>query len=406
MSILFLGRKPIIDTTREVPFYQLSYKNFIPKEQSAIVAIKEFTQNFIAFMQRKGVQAAIEDKPVFVKVNDQLLIKSYFEELLGINAIFEVTETQTFSIKLANIIEELHTKGMRFAVSQTIVEEIILKKGDAFLAYFDYIVFNVRRINFDTLMRYEKLFKKHNIKLIGQQVQTYQGFNMCQRLGFDYFVGSFYQEAVSTNKPQQHAEYINAIKLINATAHSDYETIVDILQQDKEYANKFIAFSVHVTHEAINTLDDALMHTPSTMALLFFVYTFNSTNEHTRLLIDTAILRAFMMQKIAPKSFETLLARDTFFMGVFSVLDALFLSDYETLQAHSGTDLAYIDALLDDTTPLGTLLQYAKLGLKAGYRQTELLQRKTTMTFEDIDALVEQAYLYLHDTRKQLSTIS
>jgi EAL and modified HD-GYP domain-containing signal transduction protein len=408
LEFAFLGRQPVVDAEEKTLLYSLLFRRSnarkVPFKDAAAgysVAISELMHSF-------NIESTLDGKKGILKVDDQTIIKTDLSILPAKHLIFELAETTHFSVKVSKVIEELMDKGYEFSLSHKLVDEVILKRGEDFLARFSMLVFNVRKLDFDVLYKHELLIKKLKMTLMATKVETKQGFEMCKRLGFTYFVGYFFEQPEILKGKKLTANEIALVQILSKLQNDDeIDEIVKTIRYAPDVSVlllKFINSADFSTKKEIDTISQAVKllgrkNLTSWVTLTLFAGTEGKPNQT---LIDTALMRARMMELLCGllkrKEYES----QAYMVGLLSLSDTIFKISMRDIVEHGYFTDAVKSALLQGEGELGKILKLAVVVEHGNYKKIELISRKLSVPIDELSLMFNDAFSYVLNVKKAL----
>ena len=411
MEFAFLGRQPVVDINRDTVLYSLLFRRSnarkVPLKDAAAgysVAISELMHSFhidTTLGQCKGI----------LKIDDQTIIKTDLTVLPPEHLIFELTETTHFSTKVSKVIEDLMDKGYEFSLSHKLIDEVLLKRDEEYLARFSMIVFNVRKLDFDVLYKHERMIKKYKMTLMASKVETQQGFEMCKRLGFTLFLGYFFEQPEILKGKKLAASKFSLMSIL-ATLQSDAD-ISEVVKQIRyvpEISLLLLTYmktakittkeKVDSVQQAVNLLGRKKLTSWITLTL------FSSTeDESNQTLVDTSLMRARMMELLCEllnrKEFE----KQAYLVGLLSLTDAIFKVPMRDIVDGGDFSEGVGSALLSGDGELGKILKLAMVVEHGNYKKIELISRKLSVPIEELSLLFNSAFNYVLMVKKSMKEV-
>jgi EAL and modified HD-GYP domain-containing signal transduction protein len=227
---------------------------------------------------------------------------------------------------------------------------------------------SINRANLPGMIAY---FKEVGVKLVAEKVETYQEYERCQRMGFDYFQGYFlYRPNVFRARRIDSAREVIAQAL--TAVNNPQTTFADL--------DKYLARDVTITYKLLRMVNSAyfsnrvsvrtISQAVSIIGTHYLVgwltlLLFSSSENKPHELTVTAMTRARFCEMLAQAKNVSRQHLDIYFViGLFSVMDAFF--DMPLEKALQGLPLSeeIVNALLwyrgDAGRTLETVIAYEK----------------------------------------------
>jgi len=411
MEFAFLGRQPVVDINRDTVLYSLLFRRSnarkVPLKDAAAgysVAISELMHSFhidTTLGQCKGI----------LKIDDQTIIKTDLTVLPPEHLIFELTETTHFSTKVSKVIEDLMDKGYEFSLSHKLIDEVLLKRDEEYLARFSMIVFNVRKLDFDVFYKHERIIKKYKMTLMASKVETQQGFEMCKRLGFTLFLGYFFEQPEILKGKKLAASKFSLMSIL-ATLQSDADIsevakqigyvpeISLLLLTYMKSANITTKQEIDSVQQAVNLLGRKKL--TSWMTLTLFSA---NEDESNQTLVDTSLMRARMMELLCELLNRKTFEKQAYLVGLLSLTDAIFKVPMRDIVEGGNFSESVGSALLSGEGELGKILKLAMVVEHGNYKKIELISRKLSVPIEELSLLFNSAFNYVLMVKKSMKEI-
>jgi EAL and modified HD-GYP domain-containing signal transduction protein len=215
------------------------------------------------------------------------------------------------------------------------------------------------------------------VSLLAEKIETFEEFEWCQNLGFDYFQGYFLSKPQVIKEKKLTGTKIVIMELLAALQKPDVEfhKVEEIIQKDVALSYKLIRLinsAYYGVRSEIKSIKQALTllglkQIQSWVSLLLLSEADKKPSE----LIKTAMIRGKMCEILAEDLHEPR-PEIPFTIGLFSVLDALMDMSLEDILAQVPLAQEVKDALLKHTGPYGRLLSCVLAYEKADWPNVRL----------------------------------
>ena len=408
MEFAFLGRQPIMTGTGDVGLYSLLFRKdnaqkIKDKDSSAV-----YGSVISHLLEGIGLKETLLGKKGMIKVNDQIIIKTDLTLLPKDQVIFELTSQTNFSHKVSEKIENLVGLGYEFALTHTLIDAVIEKRNEEFLQYFHYIIFNVRRLDFDIFHKHEHLFKSYQSQLIATKVETQQGFEMCKRLGFHYFQGHFFEEPIIIKGKKLASDKITLMQIL--VQFQDGDEMDDIIKSIKYAPDlsilllKYINTAELSRGKDINTIERAvsLLGRDKLKSWIMLSLFTAKGEKNNPLLIETTLMRAKLMELLCDVVRRSDYRHLAYTVGLLSLSDAIFKVSMRKIMQESHFSDAIKSALVEGEGELGKILKLAIIIERGNFKQIELVSRKLNISLEKLTQMFKESFAYINEVKKVL----
>ena len=181
------------------------------------------------------------------------------------------------------------------------------------------------------VMAIVKGLRRYKVRLLAEKVENLDIFNVCKRLGFEYFQGYFFSKPEIIPGRKLSASQSTKIKLLKELNETETELsrLVEIIQTDLSISYRLLKYinsarfslrgKIESIQRAVNMLGRQNLRQWLQVVILSDI---NSTDKGQEL-VRMSVLRGRFLQllaTVAPAPFPT---DSMFVMGFFSVLDAI-----------------------------------------------------------------------------------
>lgn len=406
----FLGRQPIFSIDGALEAYSILYRSNNEHAVKMASSREAYAKNMDALINSIGINTVLEDKKGWIKINGQTLIKNDLALLSKNRMILELTDRANFSVKLSKIMEELIEEGFSFAISHHLIDEVLEKRDETFFGLVDYVVFNVRKMNFTTFSNHELLFKRHGTKLLATNVETLEGYDICKRLGFTYFRGCFFEKPtilkgnkISTSR----SVFLQIVAKIQEDASiNNLANVISVSPEVSILLLKFINAADFSTKEEVNSISRAvnLLGKDKLLSWASLMLFSAQDTKYSHMLLDSSLLRAKLMEEFCILLKRSKLQKEGYLVGLLSLSDTIFKVPMQSIVDDVPLSEDISLALLHGEGELGKILKIVLIIEKGNFRQIELIASKLTIPLDTITGILSSAFAYL-ETIKAMQKI-
>jgi EAL and modified HD-GYP domain-containing signal transduction protein len=197
--------------------------------------------------------------------------------------------------------------------------------------------------------------KGYKARLLAEKVENINMFNVCKRLGFEYFQGYFFSKPEIVPGRKLSASQSTKIKLLKELNESEAELarLVEIIQTDLSISYRLLKYinsarfslrgKIESIQRAVNMLGRQNLRQWLQVVILSDV---NSTDKGQEL-VRISVLRGRFLQLLAASGTAPFSPDSMFVMGFFSVLDAILDQQMEQVLDEISLDPDIKAALVD-----------------------------------------------------------
>lgn len=324
MKKALVGRQPIYRGDMSFYAYELLWRQPGLHQVTRMNSDKATAEVFLHTFLDIGLDQVVGPNLAFINVTAHFLLNGYCSLLPPERVVLEVLEDIEPDEALLGAIAELSRNGYRIALDDFAYKEHLRPLVE--LAHI--VKIDMREVDRSDLKRQVEFFRQFGVKLVAEKVETYEEYDQCRSLGFDFFQGFFFC------RPQvigQHQIPVNRMTALRVVAKLQDPAILaaeaeEAVNQDLAISYKLLRYvnsswialkqEVHSVRHAVALVGTRRICDWASIMLLAKV------DNKPRELVITAMVRARMCERLG----HVMGAKDSdqfFTVGLFSVLDAL-----------------------------------------------------------------------------------
>ena len=350
MPDIFVGRQPIFDRKLRVYAYELLFRSgtankatfgkVTPDGATSITIVNSFLEF--------GLEKLVGDKLAFINLTEKFLFNENALPMSPQQVVIEVLEDIPIDAKLITAIERLKEKGFTIALDDYIYNPA----HQPLVRLADIIKIDIKQLNRDQLIRHAIALKKFDAKLLAEKVETMDEFELCHKLGFEYFQGYFLSKPRVIQGKSMPANKLAVMNLLAVLQKPD----ADITELEEA-----VSFDVSITYRIMKLMNSAFFNYPSKinsirqaifilgrqkLASWTSMLALSTMSDRPDEMIHIAMTRAKMCELIAEKAGARQL-EPFFTTGLFSALDILMERDLAEIIKPLPLNEEIISALLE-----------------------------------------------------------
>lgn len=350
---VFVGRQPILDKNLDIFGYELLFRNGKAPNSAEILEPDSATaQVMMSALGDIGLKDLSDNKKVFINFTESLLLEKNLDFFSPKHVVIEVLENVKLSPSLLRSLRKLREDGYTIALDDYIFHPD-LKPLESFA---DIIKVDILEVGPKELAKHVTRLKNQGIRLLAEKVESQQQFELCKKIGFDYFQGYFFAKPVIIQGQKLATNQITVLELMSNLydPNVDMRKLSKIISRDLSLSEKLLKFlasndeskvMVHSVHDAV--LRFGLKRLQSWASMLALA---GLDNKPTELFI-MALTRARFCELIGEKIGGS--TREIYFtMGLFSLLDAVMDTKLDELLAKLKLAPELVEALISDKPSL------------------------------------------------------
>jgi len=324
MAELLVGRQPIFNRTMEVYAYELLYRSGDGNRAVFDDADMATTQVILNTLIEMGLESIVGNAMAFINLTRNFLVGKSPILLPANRVVIEILETVESDPQLINAVNELHKSGFTLALDDVIsLDRITPFAGIASIVKLD--LMQIDRMDLPDIIAG---VKAKGFRVLAEKVETQADYNLCRRLGVDYYQGYFLckPNIIRSQKMDSSRLVIMQSIAMLQDQKTNFTDLENIIARDVGLSYKLLRLSnsgyysftteVKSLRQAISLIGLDTMRGWMSLILM------SSLADKPPELTNIALQRARMAESMA-KVYGQPQPEVFFLVGLFSVLDAL-----------------------------------------------------------------------------------
>jgi EAL and modified HD-GYP domain-containing signal transduction protein len=323
---IFVARQPIFDQQQKVYAYELLFRSSLanvfshadPNQASSTVMSNSF------FMM--GIDFVTGGKKAFLNLTKDLLVQEYVTLLPKEVAVVEILETVDPTPEVIEACKKLKAAGYLIAL-----DDFVDKPEYApLLDLADIIKVDVLATNADEQRSLLRRLAPKRLRFLAEKVETHEVFQESVKLGFTYFQGYFFSKPVILAGKDVPAFKLHYLDILRELRKEDlnFRRLEELIKKEMSLTYKLLRYinsAAFALRQKIDSIQRALMllgerEVRRWLSLLAMAGMGKDKPEE---LVIQATIRAKFCELLAPKAGVAARAQDFFFLGLFSMIDAI-----------------------------------------------------------------------------------
>jgi EAL and modified HD-GYP domain-containing signal transduction protein len=186
---VFLGRQPILDSTRTVVAYELLFRSDDGRAHARVCDDALATARVVSHALRKfGIQTVVGTCRAFINVDAESLLSRMIETLPPANVVLEILETVDIDERVLRRCHQLRARGYHLALDDVCGYR---EAYDQLLDLIDIVKIDLALLDPHSLATLVRRLRLHPVRLLAEKVDTLERVRLSLELGFDYMQGFF-----------------------------------------------------------------------------------------------------------------------------------------------------------------------------------------------------------------------
>jgi EAL and modified HD-GYP domain-containing signal transduction protein len=370
----FIARQPILDAKHSIIAYELLFRHSAHAQsahhESDVDAGITVIANALCNM---GTEWLLKGKTAFINMGAPML-KSNFSSLLPKeNVVIEVLETVEATDDILERLRELKREGFRFALDD------YHQGSEPLLPLAEYVKLDVLAHTPEELAKQVKSLRRHPVKLVAEKVETFEQFNHCKDLGFEFFQGYYFARPETLVERIINPVHTTVLQLLDKVRQgADVKELEAMFKKDVALTFKLMRY-INSAGFGLSCEVQSIRHAVSILGMqplyrwLTLLLVTAGSNATSPAQARTAITRGRLCELLGKPGLPRGDQDNLFIVGVFSMLPAMLEMTMEQVLERLVIPENIADALMDRSGLYGPFLAL-----------TEAVESGDTARLEDI----------------------
>jgi EAL and modified HD-GYP domain-containing signal transduction protein len=362
----FFARQPILNREGSIIAYELLYRsserNLAPKmprhatEQVIVNALNMIGLNNLI---EQGTRA-------FINIDEKMLFDDILHTIPKSSFVLELLEDIVYTPQIIERIETLRNAGFTFALDDVICDTEVIHTLKPVLPHVDIVKLDLPQ-SLSKARPYINLFKEMRISVLAEKVETETDYNAFKDIGCDLFQGFFFARPTLISGTKVNPKLALIFRMIELLSRDKQDDVISLFEQDAALTVQLLryinsaAFSFKSDISSIRQSVALLGNLHLRQWLTMMSYVIGSRDGFQSPLLKLAQERAAMMRLLAEAFVVREVAETAAFIGLISLIDALFHQPMGQLLEELRIDRDIAQVLLDEAaTPLGDLYRIVR----------------------------------------------
>ena len=359
----YVARQPILDKERNLFAYELLFRagpeNAFPDIDGDTATSKLLSSSFLNF----DIEKLSNKKLVFINFTEKLLKNKLATLFPKDKIVVEILEDVAPSKEIQESIKELSDDGYCIALDDFEYDPSL-----------DPLVDLCKIIKVDLLItpldEAEELIEQlsgKEIIFLAEKVETYEEYKKAMEIGFTLFQGYFFSKPEIIKGTTLKSSSNGMLQLINEIYKDDYnlDSVEKQINVDVNIAYKLLRYinsSTFSRDQEITSIKHAIAYLgiQETRKFVSLVALSEISVEKPSELVLSAIIRGRFCELLGGLCSSKHDKDELFMLGLFSLIDAMFDSDMETIMEKLPIAAEIKDALISESGELAEILLLCK----------------------------------------------
>lgn len=405
----FIGRQPILDVSGKVFGYELLFrKSGFSNAAEIDDPFKTVIETFLNALEHFGIDVLVGKGYAFINVNKDVIMSPMIELLPSNRVILEILEDVIVDEELTDRIEELRLEGYMFALDDFVLQKTNIDSLKKLEHLIDIVKVDILNLDESEIIKVTNHLKKTNFLLLAEKVETFEQYDLCKFLGYEYFQGFYFEKPQILEAQKIDPKKFGILRLINLiNKNASIKQIVDAfaLQPDLSISLlKFINSAAFFLRNEVKSIRHAISLIGMRKLLNWLIMLSYVSKDDSGL--DSPL---FQMVAVKAKTIEILCndylkksdCDSAFLAGLLSNIDVLFSMPKETLLKEFAISDDIKKAVLDYSGYLGELLRIVEQSDKN--EDVEEIENSLGLTLDNIIDAKIKSYNWFYNLVKEFA---
>ncbi len=323
MEKTYITRQPIYESDEVLHAYEIVSQAREQNGSLPTAADLDRLRDDLGTFSEVGLNQIVGNHQAFVNVSRDAVVAGYCQSLSKDRVVLEVLDDIVSDPALEDELWELSSIGYKIAVGNATEESV----NDTGRSVADIVRVDVRDLSDEQLAAQVDALSRVSVRLLAENVDTYERFELCKKHKFDMYQGYFFcsPQNAGTEIP---VNRMAAVRVLGKLQNPDLSLneLEQTISTDLTLSYKLLRFA-NSAFIGLNRTVDSIKHAAKLVGmerirLWASLLMFSKMEDKPRELMITAIVRGSMCERLAASANEG--EKETFFtVGLLSVLDAL-----------------------------------------------------------------------------------
>ncbi len=366
---IYFARQPILDVNSKTYAYELLYRSPTNKDNASFVDNHSATaQVLVNTLNFTHLEDIVGEAFAFINIDEQMLMDEVISSIPKEKFVLELLEDITITEVVIDRIRSLKEQGYRFALDDADCTKEYFINFQQIFQYIDILKLDIQLLEAEQVKKFLPLFKKFNLILLAEKVETQEEFDTYKKLGCELFQGFFFAKPDIIENRELDPKQLQIIKLIRML--QDSAPINDICQAFEQNAAltiqllRFINSASFSFKTSIKSIRQAVMLLGPSQLKSWLLLTSYATSKSPKgienPLLHLAQTRSNMMQvlcKVVCKEQSKANLERAAFIGLLSLIEALLNVPMEDILNELNVDDEIIHILMEKEGTMGEIFK-------------------------------------------------
>jgi EAL and modified HD-GYP domain-containing signal transduction protein len=354
---IFIARQPIFNRETKVFAYELLFRSSNISTARVEDGSKASSQVILNAFVDMCIREIAENRQVFVNFTRDFLVGDIPLPLSPKSLVVEILEDVKIDEPVVNGLQKLARKGYTLALDDYLFSD---DKGQLF-DIIDIVKIDLLGCEIGKMEEQIIALKKKGLRLLAEKVETQEEFELCKRMGFDYFQGFFFSKPTILSGQSVKPNRLAVLQTIAQLQDPDCDIteLEKLIRTDVGISYKLLRIinsAFYNFRREIKSVREAIVALGlQTIRDWMSIIVMTDIDDKPLELISLSLQRARMMQTLCGKTGYN--EETGFITGMFSAIDAMMDQPMEEILRQLPLADEIVDALVRREGAYGEVLE-------------------------------------------------
>ena len=323
---VYVGRQPILNRKQDVVGFELLFRSSQINSCDQTDAVVATAHVIVTAVLSIGLEKLLAGRPAFINFDRTLLLGDWTTLLPPDKGVIEILETVPPDQEVLAACQRLRGQGYALALDDCLDDD----RTAAFAPFVDILKVDFQQLSTASQACIIDRYRKFDLKLLAEKVETGQEFERAVQLGYHYFQGYFFERPTILKSQRIPPSQLSCLRLVKQVQKPelDFNAIEDLIRQDISFSHALFKY-LHSAqfsrgHRIESIRQGLLLLGADEIRKWVWMASLSSLGQSgPPVLIPQVLLRGRFCAYIAQSSNLLIGDADPFLLGMFSLLGAV-----------------------------------------------------------------------------------
>lgn len=323
---VYLGRQPILDRGWNVAGHELLFRSSQANICESTDGNSATSQVIVNAVLGFGLDRLLGNKPAFIKFDRSLFLGDWSTILPPEKVIIEIVDKVQPDHTILYACHKLQEQGYALALHHCPDDT----RTETFAPFVDILKVDFQQASPREQERIVQNYKKLNVRLVAEKVQTEEEFRRASQFGYDYFQGYFFASPTVLKTSRVPASQMSVLRLVKQIQleELDLTAIEELVRHDISFSHSLLTYLNSANFHWADRIESVrrgllLLGRDGIRKWAWMASLPNLAQNRPPVLVAQVLMRGRFCEVIAQAAKLPLGESDPFLVGMFSLLDAI-----------------------------------------------------------------------------------